>query len=93
MSNTGSYQEYRASIPCAQCKFYWSEIEYPETPREKVGKYGLIIEYLGDDLKVPTVTFTTPYTLGHGLQRGDIHHTVLKTATYCRCTTWWRGRR
>ena len=46
------YSEYRAACPVPTCEFYWGEVEYPEDPSTTVGNYGLLIEYLGDDLKI-----------------------------------------
>jgi len=49
------YSDYRPSLTCAQPAFYWSEIEYPADPRTTFGHYGIMIEYLGDDLKMFTI--------------------------------------
>jgi hypothetical protein len=42
-------------ILIARSRHYWSEIEYPEDPGTQFGKYGLMIEYLGDDLKLHSI--------------------------------------
>ena len=46
------YTDARASFDCACPQLFWTEIEYPEDPTTQFGAYGLMIEYLGDDLKM-----------------------------------------
>jgi len=46
------YTDYRSSLSCACAEIYWTELEYPEDPYTQFGHYGVMIEYLGDDLKM-----------------------------------------
>ena len=46
------YTDARASFDCACPQLFWTEIEYPADPTTQFGSYGLMIEYLGDDLKM-----------------------------------------
>eukprot|EP01048_Picozoa_sp_COSAG05_P016556 COSAG05_NODE_2145_length_3481_cov_4.068007_2_plen_339_part_00 len=45
------YEEIRDLLPIAQPKLYWSGAESPANPSEDLGVYGVLMEYLGDDLK------------------------------------------
>lgn len=54
------YEDYRPNLTAACPKFYWGECEYPADPEHEVGSYGLMIEYMGDDLKMFTVADGIP---------------------------------
>lgn len=44
------YERLRNKLPVVQPKLYWSGCEPPADPVNELGHYGLLIEYLGDDL-------------------------------------------
>jgi hypothetical protein len=45
------YEEIRDLLPVPQPKLYWSGCESPANPSEDMGVYGVLMEWLGDDLK------------------------------------------
>ena len=73
------YSEYRAACPVPTCEFYWGEVEYPEDPSTTVGNYGLLIEYLGDDLKI--------YDMVEGAPTEAIQD-ALQTVAKLHAATW-----
>eukprot|EP00039_Didymoeca_costata_P007526 m.100793 g.100793 ORF g.100793 m.100793 type:complete len:447 (+) comp13723_c0_seq6:2492-3832(+) len=48
----GFYEEYASSCPTTLCKPYWGGIDYPEDPKKDISHSAILIEYLGDDLKL-----------------------------------------
>jgi hypothetical protein len=45
------YEKLRDLLPIPQPKLWWSGCESPANPAEDLGVYGVLMEWLGDDLK------------------------------------------
>jgi|EP01046_Picozoa_sp_COSAG06_P016028 hypothetical protein len=46
------YEQIRDRLPVPQPKLYWSGAESPANPTKDFGVYGVLMEWLGDDLKI-----------------------------------------
>jgi hypothetical protein len=45
------YEKIRDRLPCPQPKLYWQGFELPEDLENDLGHFGVMMEWLGDDLK------------------------------------------
>ena len=45
------YEELRDRMPIPQPKIWWTGAESPADPSQEFGVYGVLMEWLGDDLK------------------------------------------
>jgi hypothetical protein len=76
------YDHLRDRVPIAQPKGFWSGCDSHEDPSAEFGTYGVLMEYLGDDLKKADMT--------KGMTELELRQSV--TAVAKLHATFWNGR-
>lgn len=76
------YDHLRDRVPIAQPKGYWSGCDSAEDPTQEFGTYGVLMEYLGDDLKKADMQ--------KGMTELELQQSVVAVAKLH--ATFWNGK-